>query len=310
MRYVSLLALLLASLIQAGCSGDESRGDIATRKIRVVTTTGMVTDLVQNIGGDRVEVTGLMGPGVDPHLYRASEGDTARMARADLIVYNGLHLEGKMTDVFERMQKRVKTVPVTDGLDPKDMRPAPPGFEGTHDPHIWFDVSLWKKAAEQVRKVLSEMDPASAESYKKNAGGYIAELDKLDAYVRSQVQKVPTGQRILVTAHDAFYYFGNAYGFEVQGLQGISTESESSPADIQKLARFIAERRLPAIFVESSVPTKTLEAVQAAVTAKGHSVRIGGELYSDALGDRDGDAGTYVGMIKHNVDTIVSALTR
>jgi manganese/zinc/iron transport system substrate-binding protein len=271
----------------------------------------MITDLLRNVGGDRVEVTGLMGPGVDPHLYRASEGDTTRMARADVVFYNGLHLEGKMADVFEKMQSRVKTVAITDGLDPKrDLRPAPEGYEGTHDPHVWFDVTLWSKIAEYVGGTLAELDPAHAEVYKANAQKYRAELALLHDYVRQQADKVPSPQRVLISAHDAFYYFGHAYGFEVQGLQGVSTDAETSPADIQKLANFIVDRRLPAIFVESSVPPKTIEAVQAAVRAKGFEVAIGGELFSDALGDPETPAGTYAGMVRHNIDTLVMALQK
>jgi manganese/zinc/iron transport system substrate-binding protein len=250
-----------------------------------------------------------MGPGVDPHLYKASAGDTVRMARADVIFYNGLHLEGKMTEVFEQMSRRVKTVAVTDRLDrERDVRPAPPGYEGSHDPHVWFDVRLWMKAVECVRDTLTELDPTHADVYRTNAETYLAELAKLHEYVKTQASRVPPERRVLITAHDAFYYFGHAYGFEVRGLQGVSTATEAGTADVQQLAQFIAQRRIPAIFVESSVSPKTIEAVKAAVRARGFGVQIGGELFSDAMGDPGTPEGSYVGMVRHNVDTLVSAL--
>jgi manganese/zinc/iron transport system substrate-binding protein len=311
-KCIGAFLALVGILGAAGCGGTgagASRTDLGSRKVHVVTTVGMITDIVQQVGGDRVEVDGLMGPGVDPHLFKASEGDTARMARADVIFYNGLHLEGKMGDVFERMGQRVRTVAVTSRLHPEqDLRPAPPGFEGTHDPHVWFDVTLWMKAAECVRDTLAEMDPSHADVYRSNAQRYLGELADLHAYVKAQAARVPAGRRVLITAHDAFYYFGHAYGFEVQGLQGVSTAAEAATADVQNLARFIAERRIPAIFIESSVPPKNIEAVRAAVQAKGFDVRVGGELFSDAMGSPSTPEGSYVGMVRHNIDTIVKAL--
>lgn len=312
MNVVTRVAFFLIPVLALGCSslgGEGGGADLANRKIRAVTTVGMITDIVQVVGGDRVQVDGLMGPGVDPHLYKTSAGDTVRMAKADVIFYNGLHLEGKMSEVFEQMSARVKTVAVTDRLDrEKEVRPAPPGFEGSHDPHVWFDVRLWMKAVECVRDTLIELDPTHADVYQANAKAYLAEMAKLHEYVQAQAQRVPANQRVLITAHDAFYYFGHAYGFEVRGLQGVSTASEAGTADVQQLAQFIAERRLPAIFVESSVSPKTIEAVRAAVRARGHDVRIGGELYSDAMGNPGTPDGTYLGMVRHNIDTIVAAL--
>jgi manganese/zinc/iron transport system substrate-binding protein len=229
------------------------------------------------------------------------------MAQADMIFYNGLHLEAKMGEVFEQMEGRVSTVAVTDGIDQSTLL-TPPEFEGAHDPHVWFDVSLWKSAAEQARDALIEMDPDHADLYRDNAESYLAELDELHAYVKAEAEKVPAEQRVIITAHDAFNYFGQAYGFEVRGLQGISTATEAGTADVQELADFIVERRIPAVFVESSVPPRTIEAVQAAVRSKGFEVEIGGELFSDAMGNPDTPEGTYNGMVRHNVDTIVSAL--
>lgn len=282
---------------------------LADRPIRAVATTGMIADLVDNIGGERLELTGLMGPGVDPHLYTATAADMGRLARADIIFYNGLHLEGKMSTIFEDMRRRgIRTVAVTDALSATELRPAADGMHGPHDPHVWFDVRLWMKAARHVCEALKELDPTHAASYQARTDRYLAQLADLHAEVRRKAEQVPRGQRVLITAHDAFYYFGQAYGFEVRGLQGISTAEEPSVEAVQSLAAFIAERRLPAIFVESSVPPRTIQAVQRAVAARGHTVAIGGELFSDALGDAGTPEGTYIGMIRHNIDTIVKAL--
>jgi manganese/zinc/iron transport system substrate-binding protein len=309
MRSVQLgLSIVLMGLLTAcGQTASEAEADLSQRPIRVVTTIGMITDVVQNVGGERVQVTGLMGPGVDPHLYKASEGDVTRMAEADAIFYNGLHLEAKMGEVLEKMGDQAKTVAVTQGVDPSDLL-APPEFEGAYDPHVWFDVALWMKAIEPVRDTLIEMDPDHADLYRANAESYVAELNDLHDYVLAQAERLPADQKVLITAHDAFNYFGQAYGFEVRGLQGISTAAEAGTADVQELADFIVERRIPAIFVESSVPPRTIEAVQAAVRAQGFDVQIGGELFSDAMGDPGTEEGTYVGMVRHNIDTIVNSL--
>ncbi len=300
---IAMTVMLTSCNQQAG----QSTADLSAREINVVTTIGMITDIVENVGGDRVAVTGLMGPGVDPHLYRASEGDVSRMTEADLIFYNGLHLEAQMGEVFEQMSGRVKTVAVTENVAEEKLL-SPPEFEGAHDPHVWFDLTLWMGAVERVRDTLIEIDPDSAELYRSNAEAYLAKLEKLHAYVQEQASRVPAEQRVIITAHDAFNYFGNAYGFEVRGLQGISTESEAGTGDVQDLAEFIAARQIPAIFVESSVPQRNIEAVQAAVKSRGFDVQIGGELFSDAMGNPDTPEGTYIGMVRHNVDTIVNAL--
>ena len=292
---------------EANDKASSSTGISDERPIRVVTTIGMITDIVQNVGGDRVNATGLMGPGIDPHLYKASEGDVARLAGADLIFYNGLHLEGKMAGVLERMQDQVKAVAVTQDID-RGILLAPPEFEGAYDPHLWFDVALWMKAVERVRDTLIEVDKGSAELYRGNTKGYLAKLEELHDYVMQQAERVSPDQRVLVTAHDAFNYFGRAYGFEVRGLQGISTAAEAGTADVQALVRFIVERRIPAMFVETSVPRQSIEAVQAAVKAKGFAVEIGGQLFSDAMGASGTPEGTYIGMVRHNIDTIVTSL--
>ncbi|MBN1136688.1 MAG: zinc ABC transporter substrate-binding protein [Anaerolineae bacterium] len=304
-----LLSIIVLALLVAACgqAPEQSDGDLSQRQVRVVATIGMIADIAQNVGGERVTVTGLMGPGVDPHLYKASEGDVGRLTEADVILYNGLHLEAKMGEVLEQMGGRTKTVAVTSGID-EALLLSPPGFEGAHDPHVWFDVTLWMQAVETIRDALIEVDPGSADLYRANAQAYLAQLEELQAYVLEQTARVPEQQRVLITAHDAFNYFGRAYGFEVRGLQGISTATEAGTGDVQGLADFIADNQIPAIFVESSVPVRNIEAVQAAVQAKGFQVSIGGELFSDAMGDWGTEEGTYLGMVRHNVDTIVGAL--
>jgi manganese/zinc/iron transport system substrate-binding protein len=282
--------------------------DISERTINAVTTTGMITDIVVNVGGERIQVTGLMGPGVDPHLYKATAGNVTSLMNADIIIYNGLHLEAQLGDVLEQMSARSVTLAVADGIDQAYLL-APPEFEGAFDPHIWMDVSLWMDAVRIVRDELIELDPAHTDTYQSNAANYLAELEDLHQYVLNQAAQLPPEQRVLVTAHDAFNYFGRAYGFEVRGLQGISTAAEAGTADVQDLAEFIVERRLPAIFVETSVPTRTIDAVRAAVQSRGFDVRLGGELFSDAMGNPGTPEGTYIGMVRHNIDTIINALS-
>ncbi len=301
------MLLLLVLLLFAGCGPEAgtARGDLGERTVRVVTTTSMIADIARQVGGARVEVEGLMGPGVDPHLYKASEGDVRRMTDADVIFYNGLHLEGKMVDLLDRLDQAAA---VTDEIDRARLF-SPPAFDGNYDPHVWMDVSMWAQAAEAVADRLAALDTAHASGYRARAEAYLARLDSLDAWVRAEVERVPESRRVLVTAHDAFGYFGRAYGFEVKGLQGISTATEAGTADVQNLAAFVAERQIPALFVESSVPARSIEAVRAAVRARGFEVEIGGNLYSDALGGEGSGADTYVGMIRHNVGTVVEALS-
>lgn len=309
MKYV-LISVLIAAVFLSACSTSTSNSElpISERTINVVTTIGMIADIVENVGGDRVQVTALMGPGVDPHLYKASEGDVLRLQEADVIFYNGLHLEAQMGEVLERLNDfGIKTVAVTDLID-RSLLESPPAFQGNYDPHVWFDVTLWMKAAEQVRESLIEVDPASRSEYEANAQAYLSELEELHQYILDQADTVPVEQRILITAHDAFNYFGRAYGFDVRGLQGISTEAQAGTADVQELADFIVDKQVPAIFVESSVPQRNVEAVQAAVRAQGFDVNIGGSLFSDAMGTEGTPEGTYIGMVKHNIDTIVAAL--
>ena len=309
-RCVVIFALA-AALALNSCGGQRGteRGDLSTRQINVVATTGMIGDAVKNIGGERVSVISLMGPGVDPHLYKASEGDVSRMSDADIIFYNGLHLEGKMTEIFERMHDLVPTVAVAEGVDAARLEKTPQ-FAGNYDPHIWFDVALWMGAVTHVRDGLVELDSANAAIYRQNAKAYLAKLQELDNYVKTRAETVPPEMRVLVTAHDAFHYFGKAYGFEVRGLQGISTAMETGTADVQNLADFIVARRIPAMFVETSVPPRFIEALQAAVQHKGFDVKIGGNLFSDAMGNPGTPEGEYTGMVRHNIDTIARALSK
>ncbi|MBE0566979.1 MAG: zinc ABC transporter substrate-binding protein [Krumholzibacteria bacterium] len=302
---MSRILALGAVLLLAGCGGGNTARDDG--RLVVVATTGQVADLAARIGGDRVRVTALMGPGIDPHLYKASAGDVERLRQADLILYNGLHLEAKLGDVLARLAARQPTLAVADAV-PADLLIFPPAFAEAHDPHIWFDVQLWRRTIEPVAARLAELDPAHAAAYRERAAAYAQELDRLDAEVRTTFAAIPEDRRVLITAHDAFNYLGRAYGLEVRGLQGISTATEAGTADVRDLAAFIAERRIPAVFVESSVSPRAIAAVQAAVRAHGFAVEVGGELYSDALGDEGTPAGTYVGMVRHNANTIAAAL--
>lgn len=304
---MKLLTLVMIGLTACllGCAAPISKSG----KLKVVSTTGMIGDIVQNIGGPDIESITLMGPGVDPHLYKASEGDVKTLYQADIIFYNGLHLEAKMGEIFEKMAGRAVVVPVSRGIPESDLR-SPPEFKGFHDPHVWFDVTLWKKASIEVEKALIEKDPQNKANYATRAVEYRKKLDALDGQVRTLIDTVPKDRRVLITAHDAFGYFGRAYGFEVIGLQGISTQAEAGAKDVQALANLVVQRKIPAIFVESSIPVRTIQAVQNAAKAKGWNVKIGGELFSDAMGSKGTVQGTYVGMVQHNVVTIVNALSK
>ncbi len=277
--------------------------------MNVVVTTNILGDLVRQVAGDRVHLTTLMGPGVDPHLYRASEGDVQTMSEADLVLYNGLHLEGKMTDVFAQMNERsVPTSALAEDAVPDSLLVPSSEYASSYDPHVWFDVQLWRRVALHVGDVLARRDTARAAAYRIGAEAYAQRLDSLDQYVATQAQQVPQEQRVLITSHDAFRYLGRAYDIEVRGLQGISTATEAGTRDVQALADFVAERRIPALFVESSVSPRGIEAVRKAVQARDVGVELGGTLYGDALGNRESRQGTYVGALRHNIDTIVQGL--
>ncbi len=304
-----LAVLLLSALAGAGCQPETGApGDVSARKIRATVTIGMIADTVKNVGGDRVEVTALMGPGVDPHLYKASQGDVSRLSEADIIFYNGLNLEGKMGDIFVKMASSDKpTVSVADAIE-KSLLREPPEFAGHYDPHVWFDVSMWAQTIQPVVEALSQLDPGSKAAYEANGAAYRQRLERLHAECKERLSTVPKPQRVLVTAHDAFGYFGRAYEVEVLGLQGISTVSEFSLQELQRLIDLVVSRKVQAVFVESSVPRRSIEALVAGCRAKGHEVKIGGTLFSDAMGEPGTLEGTYEGMVRHNLETIVAAL--
>ncbi|WP_249281228.1 zinc ABC transporter substrate-binding protein [Paenibacillus sp. 7516] len=303
---MTLSALVLIVVLTA-CSSSAESGS-TEGKMQVTATTGMIADVAREIGGAYVDVTGLMGPGVDPHLYKASQGDIRKLEQAEVIFYNGLHLEGKMTDILEKMSKSKTVTAVTDGIPVDELHSGKETGGTEYDPHVWFDVSHWMHAAEAVRDTLVEADPDHAEAYQAQAEAYLAKLEELDNEVRTKIQEIPEASRVLVTAHDAFGYFGEAYGMKVMGLQGISTAAEYGAKDVSELRDYLVDNNIKAVFVESSVPAKAMEAIIAGAAEKGHTVSIGGELFSDAMGAEGTEEGTYIGMIRHNTETIVEAL--
>lgn len=294
---------ILAVIIVLGCKNNKQDNG----KLNVVVTTSMLTDLVKNIGGDLINIQGLMGAGVDPHLYKASEGDVSKLFNADVIFYNGLHLEGKLVEVFEKMEAQKTTVALGEFLA-KDGLIGSDYFASNYDPHVWFNIQYFKEFSDKVTNVLSNKDPKNAGSYTVNNIAFQQELDLLQTTVVNTIATLAPEKRILVTAHDAFNYFGKAYGFKVVGLQGLSTATEAGVQDVRQLTKYIIENKVKAVFIESSVPRRTIEALEAAVLSKGHQVSIGGSLYSDALGDAGSVEGTYIGMFLYNVKTIVNAL--
>ena len=276
--------------------------------IKVTTTTSMVTDLVKSVGGERVEVSGLMGAGVDPHLYKASASDITKLQRAEVIFYSGLLLEGKLQDVFAKMARVKKHVyPVTESIPEKELL-EPESFGGHYDPHVWFDVTLWAKSVETVVKGLGEFDPAGRAYFEKRGAALQASMKELHQWALKKAAELPVQKRVLITSHDAFNYFGRAYGFKVVGLQGISTVEEASLASMTKLVDFVKQQKVKALFVESSVSPAAIKRI-----SQDAGVKVGGELFSDAMGtpgqiENGYDLGTYEGMIKHNLNTIVEAL--
>ncbi len=300
------LYLIVPALLLAGCGGSDAPAGVEG-PLRVVTTTGIIGDVAQRIAGPHARVEALMGPGVDPHLYQASESDVRRISEADLVLYNGLHLEGKMGDILTKMARTRPVVAVTEEI-PRDLLREPPEFLGQYDPHVWFDVFMWAQTLGPIVRELSALDTGHAAEFQANAVALEKELTELDAWVKAQILTVPEPRRILVTAHDAFGYFGERYGMQVVGIQGISTLSEAGLKDVDRVVSLVVDRKVPSIFVEASVPRRSIEAVQAAVRSRGHEVAIGGQLYSDSLGAANSPAGTYPGMVRANVTTIVNAL--
>lgn len=299
--------LLLIMATAAACSSTDYFAD-SDGKVKVTATIGMIADIVGQVGKEHVTVIGLMGPGVDPHLYKASQGDIAKLDQADIIFYNGLHLEGKMIEIFERMSKQKPTVAVSRGIEAAELRKNGPDDTTEYDPHIWFNVSHWMSAVREVRDALAGIDPDHAAAYQDNAEAYLAQLEQLHQEVHERIASIPEQSRVLVTAHDAFGYFGDEYGIQVMGLQGMSTASETGSKDVADLRDYLIENRIKAVFIESSVPPRGIEAVIQGAKKLGHEILIGGELYSDAMGAAGTTSGTYIGMVRHNVDTIVNAL--
>jgi len=315
------LFLLLLLLAATGCSqsGSHTHQPVQHAEstfageypIEVLCTTGQVAELVTRVGGEHVVVSALMNHEVDPHLYKPLFADVEKLDQADVIFYSGLHLEGRMADMFVQRARKKPTYAVTEGLlerDDKRLR-EPPEFEGMYDPHVWHDVSLWADCVHDIADIMAKLDPAHAQDYDKNAHEYMEELQSLQEYCKAEIAKIPAESRVLVTAHDAFGYFGKAYGIEVFGLKGISSEEEKDLAHQEAMQKLIIERKIPAVFVESTIAHRTVEALIEPCRAAGWDLQNGGELYSDALGAADSDASTYTGMIRHNVNTIVEALT-
>lgn len=280
----------------------------SSKKIKAVATTGMVADLVKQVGGDRVEVDQMMGPGVDPHLYKPTARDASRLAKSDVIFYSGLMLEGRMGDLFSRLARSGKNAyPITESVDKAKLL-EPEEFEGHYDPHVWFDVEIWGQTVPTIVTGLTATDPAGAETYKKNGAALEKKMADLHKWCQDKAAELDESKRILVTSHDAYNYFGKAYGFKVVGLLGISTVTEAALADMSSLVDMIKKKKVSAIFVETSVNPAPIKRVAADA-----GVKIGGELFSDAMGQpgemHDGvDTGTYEGMVKHNLNTIVKAL--
>lgn len=298
--------ILISILLNLFSCTMEKRAD-RTGKASIVTTTGMIEDAVKNIVKDSANVLALMGPGVDPHLYKATQGDLERLTNADYIFYNGLHLEGKMGEVLEKLARIKPVIAMGDGLEKADLI-ADPQFQSAIDPHIWFDVQRWKNVVQFASKKLIELEPENTEYYAANTLIYMDELDQLHKYVKNEISTIPNQQRVLITAHDAFGYFGQAYEIEVRGLQGISTVAEFGLRDITDLVKFIIDRKIKAVFVETSVSEKSINAVVEGCKNQGHNVVIGGSLYSDAMGEKGTEEGNYIGMVKANVQLIVQAL--
>lgn len=302
-RFLGVVVFSL-SLILFGCSTDTTKED---RKGVVVATTGQIADAIKAISGDHLQVSALMGPGVDPHLYKATQSDLSKLDKAEVIFFNGLHLEGQMLDIFEQMSKSKSVLAVGETLNKSDLL-ASDDDAMLHDPHIWFDIELWKGVVQAIGTKLQKEYPEFKDDFVANEKEYLKQLDELQVYAKDRVNEIPEKQRILVTAHDAFNYFGRSQGFDVRGLQGLSTDSEYGVKDVQEMVDFLVANKIKAIFIESSVSDKAMKAVIEGAKEKGHDIVIGGELFSDAMGAERTKEGTYIGMYQHNIDTIVDAL--
>ncbi|MDQ2622961.1 MAG: zinc ABC transporter substrate-binding protein [Actinomycetota bacterium] len=312
-KRVATIALVLAGLLAVtGCGalGEKVGTGGGTGPVSVVTTTNFITDVAREVGGDRVTVNGLMGPGIDPHLYKASAGDVTDLREADVVFYGGLYLEAKMQEVFEELGESRPVYAVTAKMPRERLIAAPSGAPSgeEYDPHVWFDVSLWKFAVKEIRDGLIDVDPAGEAEYRRNAKAYLGRLDRLDREVERGLASIPERRRGLGTSHDAFRYLGQRYGLDVEAIQGISTATEATTSDIERVAGVIADRGVKAIFVESSVPPQTIEAVLAAAAERGQETVVGGELFSDAAGEAGTPEGTYTGMVRSNLENLVRGL--
>ncbi len=305
MRFALLILLALGAAV--GCQPARQESRPPEGKLRVLATTGMVADIVREVGGEQVEVTQLMGAGVDPHLYKTSRDDVQRILDADVVFYSGLMLEGKMSDTLVQVARKKPVVAVTEQIDPASLL-EPAQMQGHYDPHVWMDVAAWAKCVDVVAETLAAERPQHTGEFASAADEYRQQLAALDDYAKRAIASIPEQRRVLVTSHDAFNYFGRAYGLEVEGVQGISTESEAGLQRINALVDMLAKRDVAAVFVESSVSGKSIEALIDGAAANGHTVRIGGELYSDAMGPADTYEGTYIGMIDHNVTLVTRGL--
>jgi manganese/zinc/iron transport system substrate-binding protein len=281
---------------------------IETKEFDIIATTAMVGDIARHVVDDRGTITGLMGEGVDPHLYKPTAADAKAILSSDIVFYSGLMLEGRMADTFMKAARIGKTVyPVTELIDETFLL-EPPEMEGHWDPHVWMDVSAWSHAVDAVAVAMCEQDAAHCSAYKKRAAEYKKELASLHTYIEQSIASIPESSRVLITAHDAFNYFGRAYGIEVIGIQGLSTESEAGIDDMNKLVDFLVENQIKAVFVESSVSDRNVNALIEGAASRGHEVVIGGRLFSDAMGESGTYEGTYIGMLDHNATTITRAL--
>lgn len=314
LQHLRSAAFLAATVFIVGCpgsttpqAGSPNRRVDSKKKINIVCTTGMVADVVKAVGGDQVEVTQLMGEGVDPHTHQPSPGDVSKLNDADMIFYSGLHLESNLQDTFDSLGKR-KPVFAFGEVFTRWHHDRILSVDESHDPHVWMDVEMWSKTVPMVADRLGDFDPKNAETYAKNAVAYLKKLAALHEFCKTEIASIPPKQRVLVTAHDAFSYFAKAYGITVKAPQGISTAANASTKAIDDLAKYLTENKIKAVFVESSVNEKNMQQLIDNCKSQGHAIAKGGVLYSDAMGKQGTEAGTYEGMIRHNVKTIVKAL--
>lgn len=305
MSLINKIQVVIIAILLISCKQTD-RKHSTNKTLSIITTTGMLADAIKNITKDKAIVTPLMGPGVDPHLYKAAHGDLELLSNADIIIYNGLHLEGKMTEILKKLDKTKTVISAGASLPPDQLR-FPDNLE-TPDPHIWFNVKLWSKAIENISEELCKSSPINASYFRENTTQYLSDLNELHTFTSTKISTIPKEQRLLITAHDAFGYFGDEYNIEVKGLQGISTVSQAGLKDVEALVSLIIKRKIKAVFIESSISKKQIEIVLESCKKQGHDLKIGGVLYSDAMGDPSTPEGTYIGMVKHNVNNIVTAL--